>query len=282
MAHVFIVNETTLKVHLNYLFAGTGAKNNECNFLFNDSVDINWKLEGTLVSMIADVSRIRENDKIIFYLEKSGNKEGRFLGSFKAASRAFLCTDGYLDEELNKKLTFRVLLEPDEVYPIGVTERECLDNLEGIDKPYELCWSLIYRKLRGNRGCTMITDYEYQYIMNKIRKVNTQKLSNDKSFTYNSDLNQIEYADNTDKYMGEKESLDITKRLLYKIKNKNAYEVHLQAYIMQNIEKITQLHVNNNPIKWLGNEMSCGIGMQSIDAILCKKIKKIFILLSAN
>ena len=30
--HVFIVDETTFKCHLNYLFAGTGAKDKDVDF----------------------------------------------------------------------------------------------------------------------------------------------------------------------------------------------------------------------------------------------------------
>ena len=167
MAHVFIVNEKTLNVHLNYLFAGTGSKDNYCDFIFDYNLDLNYKIEEMLVSMIADISRIRENDKILFYLSDKN--------------------DHYLNDELGKLLTFRIKIAPDELYSKGITERECLDSLEGIDKPYQMCWSLIYRKLRANRGCTMITDYEYESIMEKIRKKNNYQRLDADNLGYNSE-----------------------------------------------------------------------------------------------
>ena len=43
----------------------------------------------------------------------------------------------------------------------------------------------------------------------------------------------------------------------------------MQAYILQSIYE-TQLFgiLENQPIEWLGNEVSCGVGMQRIDIML--------------
>ena len=69
MVHVFIVNRMTFKYHLEYSFAGTGAKDKLSTFLSNPNVsNYNAATERNLVGMIADISRIRANDKIIFYL----------------------------------------------------------------------------------------------------------------------------------------------------------------------------------------------------------------------
>lgn len=273
MAHVFIVDEKTFDIHLKYNFAGTGSKDNSVDFIDNCLLTVPFQIEKMLIGMIADISRIRVGDKIIFYLQQKQGREGRFFGAFEVVNVPFLCNDNYLENELEKKLTFRVELKPYEVYPIGVTERECLDSLYGINKPYELCWSLIYRKLSANRGCTMITDAEYEFMMNKIRKKNSHKLFTNK-LKFNAQTSQIEVDENEYRYLGNKESLNIFNRLKYKYDNKNSYETHLQSYIVQNLENINELKVTSDPITWIGNEMSCGVGMQSIDVIFIQQNKK--------
>lgn len=125
MTHVFIVDDNTFKFHLEYMFAGTGAGNTECPFLENSDVYIHPSTERLLVSMIADISRVRVGDDIIFYLQANSKHEGMFFGVFKTASSAFFDENdesNYLRNELGKGLSFRVLISPKEVYPIGVTE----------------------------------------------------------------------------------------------------------------------------------------------------------------
>jgi len=274
MAQVFIVDEKTFDLHLKYSFAGTGAKDNSIDFIKNNLSVLPSTTEKMLTGMIADISRIRNDDKIIFYLQQKHGREGMFYGSFKAVNTAFLCDDDYLENELEKKLTFRVELKPEEVYPVGVTERECLDSLYGIEKPYELCWSLIYRKLKANRGCTMITDAEYEYIMNKIRRKNNNNKFTSNRLKFNVQTSQIEIDTNEFHYLGKKEQLNIFNRLKYKYDRGNSYETLLQAYMIQNLESIEALKVTVDPITWIGNEMSCGVGMQSIDVIFIQQNKK--------
>lgn len=280
MAHVFIVNPNTLKYHLNYLFAGTGAKNLKINFLQNQTNN-NIKSEKLLCGMLADISRIREGDKILFYLQATKDTEGEFFGSFKATSRAFIDNDNY-PKELGKYkfLPFRIRIEPDEVYSKGATERNCLDSLKGIEHPYQLCWSLIYRKLRANRGCTMITDYEYESIMKKIRSVNNNTKIISKSFSFDKKNNIIVASTEKFDYEGQKEETNILNRLLYKFEYRSAFETHLQAYIMQNLEKdcCSTIRKKDLPISWIGNEVSCGVGMQSIDCMFIQKdVSKVYI-----
>lgn len=268
MAHIFIVNEKTLNIHLKYMFAGTGAANRTCDFLLTTE---NSDDEKTLVGMIADISRIREGDNVIFYLQQGYGHEGTFFGSFKVKGKPFLCDGLYLGDELGKKLIFRVKLECDEVYPIGVTERESLDSLENIQHPYELCWSLIYRKLKGNRGCTMITNYEYDKIMEKIRKINNYKKITEKYLEYNKEKNIIEASKEKNEYTGRIFSLDVEQRLKYKIKENKSCEAYLQAYIMQNYDDMAKLFMKKLNVSWIGNEMSCGVGMQSIDIVFVQE-----------
>ena len=279
MAHVFIVDEKTFDIHLKYNFAGTGAKESDGIYLFDNSIEIKASTERTITGLLADISRIREGDKILFYLQQKNGREGMFFGSFQADGRAFLCVDKYLDDELGKKLIFRIKIKPNNVYSKGATERECLDTLEGIKYPYELCWSLIYRKLKGNRGCTMITDAEYEFIMNKIKMNNKQPLNSCKNYQFEPILSCIIECDNELKYEGSENNVNIFSRLKYKADKKNAYETHLQAYLMQSLESINLLKVNNAPINWIGNEMSCGVGMQSIDVIFMQETNKMHIVI---
>lgn len=275
MAHVFIVDDKTLSVHLRYLFAGTGAKDFSCDFLLRPRSNFQSTRERLLVGMIADISRLRVGDDVIFYLQQSKQHEGMFFGSFKVASEPFLASDDYLIDELGKNLTFRVQLMPSKVYENGATERDCLDSLRDISHPYEMCWSLIYRKLKGNRGCTMITDYEFKHIISKIRKNNVGALSDCQGYDYDSNgCKIIDSKCDTFEYKGKKANLGILERLLYKANRKNAYESHLQAYISQNLEKIIPLQVVDGPINWIGNEVSCGVGMQSIDIMFIQKDDK--------
>ena len=82
--HIFIVDENTFKVHLKYLFAGTGAGEKDVDFnkcsnssLYPSKMHAS---ESGLVSMMADCCRIRKGDLIIFYLQATSKQEGKFFG----------------------------------------------------------------------------------------------------------------------------------------------------------------------------------------------------------
>ena len=274
MVHVFIVDKTTLKYHLEYLFAGTGAKDKTAPFLYNTLINYPATTERMLVGMVADISRIRIGDKVIFYLQATVNSQGMFFGVFKVSSNPFFDENdntNYLLSQLDKGLSFRVLLEPDIVYSKGVTEHEYLDSLTGKNCPYDLCWSLIYRKLKGNRGCTMIMDYEYDDLLTKLIAKNNNTSLTGNAFTFDNNNCEIISAQTNSVYQGRQNSLDILDRLLFKANNRNAFETHLQAYITQNIDKqplsnlLLPLQGNN---AWIGNEVSCGVGMQRIDIMI--------------
>lgn len=273
MIHVFVVDKTTFKYHLEYLFAGTGAKDKKSTFLADSSVKYPSTTERMLVGMIADISRIRIDDKVIFYLQSANGMPGMFFGIFKVVSKPFFDENdefNYLVDKTQKGLSFRVLLEGDTVYAKGITEHEYLDSLAGKESPCDLCWSLIYRKLKGNRGCTMIMDYEFDDLAQKLQLKNDGKLLSGNSFTFDDASYEITTTENFYTYKGRKARLDILPRLIYKNSKRNAFETHLQAYITQNIEKILsgQLIPLKDELLWIGNEVSCGVGMQRIDVML--------------
>jgi hypothetical protein len=278
--HVFIVDTTTFKYHLEYLFAGTGAKDNIIDFNNNPDTSLNHTTENNLVGMIADSQRVRKGDFVIFYLQQNYSVkvwEGKFYGIFKVKEDlSFLDNNDsnqFLKQELIKSLTFRTLLEPFEVYSKGVTEWEALDEIKYIQSPNQMLWSLIYRKLKGNRGNTMITIYESERLFKLLRdKNNRQTLSGD-NFTFNVQTQEINQVSTTHNYTGRKEKINILPRLIKKYKDNRAFETHLQAYIVQNIGRGTNKSLDNSLLnglsfEWLGNEVSCGVGMQRIDVML--------------
>jgi hypothetical protein len=61
--------------------------------------------------------------------------------------------------------------------------------------------------------------------------------------------------------------------LIKKYRDNKAFETHLQAYIVQNVGRNTNKGLDKSILnelnfEWLGNEVSCGVGMQRIDVML--------------
>lgn len=275
-AHVFIVDDNTFPIHLRYRFAGTGASGKE-SIDFNDSAKTGYYpvQEILLVGMIADVNRIRKGDRVLFYLQQRQKHEGRFYGIFRAAEDAAFIDNGgkkkqYLLGDLGKSLTFRVLLEPDAVYPQGVTEWEALDVIRHIKHPHQMLWSLIYRKLKGNRGCTMITSYEEERLCALIAHNQVAMDCRGRELNFDAEPREIVVSGNPpQKYSGEKTTVSLMPRMCEKHDRNQQYEVHLQAQIVGQFgrkgDELTRLLIGASKPNWLGNEIGCGVGMQSID-----------------
>ncbi|MBZ7981259.1 EVE domain-containing protein [Campylobacter sp. RM12640] len=272
--HVLIVNERTLKYHLEFLFIGTGGNLSTIDFNNNSSTYLHHSTENSVISMIADFCRIKEGDLVIFYLQQSQNTgEGKFYGVFQVASQVFLDNGGsnqYLSSELGKSLMLRCLIKPYCVHPLGVTEWEALDYITQLKRPDEMIWSLIYRKLKGNRGNTMITLYESDYLINLIKQKNQNWfLNNTTGYSFDCKTQSIICSNTSYQYTGKQELINIYPRMYNKYLNDKQFETHLQAYILQNIdivlEKIFQCSYE---LEWLGNEVGCGVGMQRIDIMI--------------
>lgn len=281
--HVFIVDSTTFKIHLEYLFAGTGAKDHNVDFNNHTDSKLHHSPENMLAGMMADASRIRKGDFIIFYLQQNFQEkipEGKFYGIFKAKENwSFLDNNDngqYLKNDLEKSLTFRTLLEPYKVYSEGVTEWEALDEIKHIQSPNQMLWSLIYRKLKGNRGNTMITIYESERLCQLIRNKNNKEAISCENKTLSFDpIDQriICLSSPRNKYAGRKEEINLLPRLASKLQKNQAFESHLQAYIVKNIssginKSLDDSVFGKSKIEWIGNEVSCGVGMQRIDVML--------------
>lgn len=274
--HVFIVDATTFKYHLEYQFVGTGRGDDSVDFNGSPNTKHLPQTESILVEMIADFARVQVGDLVIFYLQQNSQQgiyEGKFYGVFKIKSLVFLDdNDGqqYLKNELQKSLTFRCLIEPLEVYSCGVTEWEALDEIQYIYSPNQMLWSLIYRKLKGNRGNTMITMFESDRLIELIRAKNQGQQLIGQNFTFNANFQIIALCQCQYNYVGRRQTIDILPRLIQKYHNGNQFEAHLQAYILQNFRDFgSQIGIlnssQNEHLEWLGNEVSCGVGMQKID-----------------
>lgn len=271
--HVFIVDDNTFKYHLEYMFAGTGAKEKSVDFNNKKTSNLHHSTEAGLVAMMADGCRVRKDDLIIFYLQSTSEHEGMFFGVFQAIENGIFLDNfdkkQFLYKELGKSLTFRLRIRPYEVYSKGVTEWEALDEIKYIQSPCQMLWSLIYRKLKGNRGNTMITIYEAEHLINLIRIKNDNKDIKFSDYTFNGE--KIIENHNHKNYVGRTENIDILPRLIEKYKIGKAHEAHLQMYITQNlglgINKTLDksLGIENKQVEWIGNEVSCGVGMQRID-----------------
>ena len=276
--HVFIVDENTFKYHLEYMFAGTGSRDNKIDFNNKKTSNLHHSTESNLIGMMADGCRVRKGDLIIFYLQASWQHEGTFFGIFQAIDNGIFLDNNsrqFLLNKLNKSLTFRLLIKPYEVYSEGVSEWSALDEIKGLTSPNQMLWSLIYRKLKGNRGNTMITIYESERLIDLIRKKNNFNRfpSRKKDFSYDCNSNTIISINNHYPYKGQQDPINILPRLIEKYNSNKAFEAHLQMYITQNLGLGTNksldssLGISNKKIEWLGNEVSCGVGMQRIDVM---------------
>ena len=69
MTHVFIVNERTFNIHLQYMFAGTGYSTFQPTL--NSLLPAKYTHENTFTGMIADISKVRNGDKVLFYYRRN-------------------------------------------------------------------------------------------------------------------------------------------------------------------------------------------------------------------
>lgn len=226
---------------------------------------------------------------MVFYLKGVG-----FYGIFRIAKDAFVISDSsYLLESLNKKLIYRIFIEYDEVYPKHVTEWEALEKLPVYAQ--DIIWSLIYRKLKGERGCTPITIDETNRLFNMIREQNLEKfltLSSTDILTWDRESKEIKvhygeivkYQSNT-----ASASLNIKNEIIkratvgitlkdissqikreFRFPRNSKHESFLQAYFTEYIgidPRLDPMTGNRDELIWVGNEVACGVGMQKIDIL---------------
>lgn len=237
--HLFVVDEISLKYHIEYGFVGTGNSTNNFNIGL-------WK----------DIARLKIDDKIVFYVQKTK----KFYGFFKVTSTPFYDNSHYLQptqlpflgDNNDVILQYRALIAPDVVFENGIDEFDLVDILP--NNVTDILWSILYRKLKGGRGCSPIFENEFNIIFNRISNNNTLLTGNSFSFS-NS---QIVLSQNVNNYQGTQNNPNIKNIIL-----SNSYtEHHLHSLL---IENLPNLIFNNS--RWLGNEVYSGAGMQSIDIL---------------
>ena len=282
-AHVFVVSAVTFDLHLKYMFVGTGSKDNQIDFNAKSTSSLHHKSENSLVSMLADASRLRKGDSVYFYVQQETDVDGKFYGVFECIEDApFLDNDDekqFLRNDLEKNLNIRAKIGPNTVYARGISEWDLLDNISSVTKPYEMLWSLIYRKLKGNRGNTMITLFEEQQILKKLTEKHSTSLvlPQGANLEYRDEEIRVGVGKAGFAYSGSAEKIDVLPRLRSKFEQGKAFEAHLQAYMVDSILKGTNRSLDstlfaNHTLEWLGNEVSCGVGMQRIDILAHTKV----------
>lgn len=270
--HVFIVNDNTFPSHLQYLFAGTGVYNRNRKIWLDKHI-----------GLLSDIKRVRVGDFVIFYIEATTKVKGGFFGIFRIADQIPLVfhvpgQSGF-QPNLQMKLIYRTLLEPYEVYSEGVPEWEALDKLPVYAT--EIQWSLIYRKLKGKRGCTPLLPWEAQRLIDMIRNKNSGKPLTTNQFIGGFDWDKINRriiaTSRRSAYPSPRNfSFNTLGSICELQKLRRAYEVNLQLYFTENLGNNTSLDamVRSNLI-WFGNEVACGAGMQKIDIlIICQQEKE--------
>lgn len=249
-AHVFIVNEKTFPYHLKYRFVGTTAGEGKKQH----------------VGLLADMARIRKGDKVIFYLQNVG-----FFGIYEICSEYpfYVPPDGYLQKELGVPLIYRAMIRPDKVYPLPISEWEAIDKLP--ERSRDINWSLIYRKLKGERGCSYLLPHEYKNIaclLHSKNKENKQKyLTNleNKIVVYDSNKKSVKVDDGTNSCEYKGETTEVKSHF-----GKLTTEAQLQAWLTYYIgrhENLSSIFPSDD-LTWFANEVYAGVGMQRID-LLC-------------
>lgn len=243
--HLFIVDEISLKYHIEYGFVGTGNSNvnNHCNIGL-------WK----------DIARLKGGDKIVFYVQKMK----RFYGFFKVCSSPYFDPEHYLQPtpmpflgENNIRLRYRSFIETDVVFANGIDEFDLVDILPVNSR--DVLWSVLYRKLKGARGCSPLFESEYNKIFQEISNKNHDICLDSNCLTFQN--GQIAIRDPTIliNYTGSSVNIQNTKN---DIIGDSYSEHHLHALLIEHIPTIIF-----GQLKWLGNEVYSGAGMQAIDIL---------------
>ncbi len=129
---------------------------------------------------------------------------------------------------------------------------------------------------KNERGTRHGTENESERLIGLIKKENSQTIIKANGFTYDEEHHCIIQSTQHNSYTGSKPLIEILDRLFYKDERRLAYEAHLQAYLTQNIDKrplCSLMNIDDAAPLWIGNEVSCGVGMQSIDVMTIQKAK---------
>lgn len=246
--HLFIVDERSLKYHLEFGFVGTGRVNNDFN-----------------ISLYKDLCRLKNNDKIIFYVQKLR----KFYGIFKVINSPFFESNenAYLQPNPlnivnnsgdNITLRYRCKIEPYEVYRYGIDEFDLIDILP--NNVVDVLWSLLYRKLKAERGNSPLFGKEFNIIRNKLKDINNNQIQNSNGYTF---INAEIIPSMPNNYGGnDSDNINLTQFFL----ENNYFEDHIHSLLLKETPSI----IFSEQFDWLGNEVYCGAGMQAMDILFIK------------
>lgn len=215
---------------------------------------------------------------MLFYLEKPsqdvGREGGRFFGTFRVISpHPFFESGGtHLLGELGMPLPYRLLIEPNMVYTEGLTEWQLMDEMTDFKSTHDIPWTVIYRKMEGGRGCTPLLPHEADKIKAMLDLRNSGQTLHFERIGFCADTISLCPSDARTAYGGVTDVFDrIDLRLRQLMQIGRACELHMQAYLMQEIgrnRELTRLLFPNVQITWIGNEVYCGAGKQCIDILV--------------
>lgn len=283
-SHVFIVDDSTLKVHLEHLFAGIGSR--EDSFQLIQHPPAISRTARRVAGMASDISRVASGDSVFFYLQQSRDSPGRFYGEFVAVGVPYGVAKGKMvaGAKLSKNLPLRVAIAPKTVFPRGVREDDFLDRLSdprsgALLKPHTVPWTLIYRKLLGNRGCVAIRDQEADLLRLHLKATENNTPLESGSYTLNSEDSERRLSrvspDSPIEPAGDSldDRLEINLRPLYDLakSNGNQRELFLQWLLIKGFlsgDGTLSSVTGNRELLWLGNEVRCGVGNRAIDLLI--------------
>ncbi|MBV1735234.1 MAG: hypothetical protein KMY50_05630 [Candidatus Desulforudis sp.] len=249
------------------------------SFSWSNVTGVNPSNERAQAGLFADICRVHAGDEILFYLERPshdiGREGGRFFGIFEVVSPhpIYEPQGTYLLSELGMPLPYRLLIKPKVIYPDGLTEWQLMDEMTDFRSIFEIPWTLIYRKMTAKRGCTPLLPHETAVIkrMLDLRNAGQQMATNNVGFS--PETISLHPSATRNSYLGNTRRFDkVDQRLMFLMNHtERAFEIHLQAYLMQEIKRnpnLTSLLFPSVEVTWIGNEIYCGSGMQSIDILI--------------
>lgn len=276
--HLFIVNERTLPVHLEYGFVGTGRREGkgDCSW---DHVTIGSSGDRVQAGLYADICRVHRGDEILFYLEKPrndlGREGGRFFGVFEAIDDAPLYerAGAYLHDELGMPLIYRLRIRPMTVFRTGLTEWQAMDEMTDFRTVHDIPWTIIYRKMEGGRSCTPLLPHEAAGVRRMLDLRNAGQHLPPTGVGFDPQQVCLAAGASQTPYRGPAApAVGIQEYLRHLMTNTDRqWEVFLQAYLLQSIKRDPNLTRELFPevdVTWIGNEVYAGAGMQSIDILV--------------
>jgi len=171
-------------------------------------------------------------------------------------------------------LIYRVFIKPEKVYPKPISEWDAIDNLPLCAK--DVRWSLLYRKLKGERGCSYLFPQEYMGLVKLLEETNegtTLKIDPDEEITLDSSTSEIiKSGKKPQPYIAPiRRPINPLIEAAHLIRRGQQFESYLQAYFTLNIDRdptLAEVCGVSPQLSWFANEVYAGTGMQRID-IFC-------------